>query len=576
MIAIVLMVVVVSILAVYQYRWTGEISRTEQARLKNSLATSVRNFDQEFSYDFQQLCAGLELDPEAQPSDLEAHAARQLAVWQRGGAHAQLVSGLWIWKNSTTSEALESLTGNDTEFRPASWPAELEPLRGTIHNQVKQAELISNDREALYYPWTFYSEGPALVRPIFRVVPGERRSGQAVSPIGILMVKLNSEYLASQYFPDLVGRQFGAAGQRSFVVAVRTSQPPNRTVYISETNFSLAAGPSDAAVNLFDLVGEESRRRGHAPLQSSAPGEQWQLIAQHPSGSLEEAVASWRRRNLAISLGLLLVLAASMALIFSGARRSRALARLQMEFVAGVSHELCTPLAVINTAADNLADGVVESNAQIQEYGSLIRGQGRRLERLVDEVLLFTAGRFGLSGYQLKPVEVAALLSQSLSTSEAHLREAGFTCITTIAEGLPPILADPTAAITCVENVVSNAIKYSNSSKWIAIQASETVSNGKPEVRISVEDKGIGIGPGDLPHIFEPFYRVPSVRDHQIRGVGLGLYLVKRMMEEMGGRVSVTSELGRGTTVVLHFVAAGSAEQLSAEPIPEVQDSRKT
>jgi len=576
LIAIVLMVVVVSILAVYQYRWTGEISRTEQARLKNSLATSVRNFDQEFSYDFQQLCAGLELDPEAQPSDLEAHAARQLAVWQRGGAHAQLVSGLWIWKNSTTSEALESLTGNDTEFRPASWPAELEPLRGTIHNQVKQAELISNDREALYYPWTFYSEGPALVRPIFRVVPGERRSGQAVSPIGILMVKLNSEYLASQYFPDLVGRQFGAAGQRSFVVAVRTSQPPNRTVYISETNFSLAAGPSDAAVNLFDLVGEESRRRGHAPLQSSAPGEQWQLIAQHPSGSLEEAVASWRRRNLAISLGLLLVLAASMALIFSGARRSRALARLQMEFVAGVSHELCTPLAVINTAADNLADGVVESNAQIQEYGSLIRGQGRRLERLVDEVLLFTAGRFGLSGYQLKPVEVAALLSQSLSTSEAHLREAGFTCITTIAEGLPPILADPTAAITCVENVVSNAIKYSNSSKWIAIQASETVSNGKPEVRISVEDKGIGIGPGDLPHIFEPFYRVPSVRDHQIRGVGLGLYLVKRMMEEMGGRVSVTSELGRGTTVVLHFVAAGSAEQLSAEPIPEVQDSRKT
>ena len=576
MIAIVLMVVVVSILAVYQYRWTGEISRTEQARLKNSLATSVRNFDQEFSYDFQQLCAGLELDPEAQPSDLEAHAARQLAVWQRGGAHAQLVSGLWIWKNSTTSEALESLTGNDTEFRPASWPAELEPLRGTIHNQVKQAELISNDREALYYPWTFYSEGPALVRPIFRVVPGERRSGQAVSPIGILMVKLNSEYLASQYFPDLVGRQFGAAGQRSFVVAVRTSQPPNRIVYISETNFSLAAGSSDAAVNLFDLVGEESRRRGHAPLQSSAPGEQWQLIAQHPSGSLEEAVASWRRRNLAISLGLLLVLAASMALIFSGARRSRALARLQMEFVAGVSHELCTPLAVINTAADNLADGVVESNAQIQEYGSLIRGQGRRLERLVDEVLLFTAGRFGLSGYQLKPVEVAALLSQSLSTSEAHLREAGFTCITTIAEGLPPILADPTAAITCVENVVSNAIKYSNSSKWIAIQASETVSNGKPEVRISVEDKGIGIGPGDLPHIFEPFYRVPSVRDHQIRGVGLGLYLVKRMMEEMGGRVSVTSELGRGTTVVLHFVAAGSAEQLSAEPIPEVQDSRKT
>ncbi len=576
LIAIIAMIVVVFILAVYQYRWTGEISRTEQARLKNSLATSVRNFDQEFSYDFQQLCASLELDPETKPSDLEAHASRQLAGWQRTGAHAPLVSGLWIWKGSPTPEAIESLSRNDPEFRPALWPSELESLRGPIHHQLQQAELVSSDREALYYAWTFYSDGPALVRPIFRIVPGERRSGQAVSPIGMLIVKLNSEYLASHYLPDLVDRQFGAAGQRSFVVAVRTSQPPYRTVYISDTNFSLAAGSSDATVNLFDLVGEESRRRGHAPLQSSAPGEQWQLIAQHPSGSLEEAVASWRRRNLAISLGLLVVLAASMALIFTSARRSRALARMQMEFVAGVSHELCTPLAVINTAADNLADGVVENAVQMQEYGSLIRGQGRRLERLVDEVLLFTAGRFGLSGYRLERVEVAEIIAQGLATSESNLREAGFEWTKSIEDNLPPIVADASAVITCIENVVSNAIKYSNSNKWLAIRATAASSESKMEVRISVADKGIGIAPEDLPHIFEPFYRVPSVRDHQIRGVGLGLYLVKRMMEEMGGRVSVTSELGRGTTVVLHFVAAGNAEQSSAEPLPEVQDSRKT
>ena len=84
-------------------------------------------------------------------------------------------------------------------------------------------------------------------------------------------------------------------------------------------------------------------------------------------------------------------------------------------------------LAVINTAAENLADGVVENTEQMQEYGGLIRGQGRRLERLVDEVLLFTAGRFGLSGYELEPVEVAPIVSQSLSTSEASLHEAGFT-----------------------------------------------------------------------------------------------------------------------------------------------------
>jgi signal transduction histidine kinase len=295
-------------------------------------------------------------------------------------------------------------------------------------------------------------------------------------------------------------------------------------------------------------------------LLASDPGEQWQLVARHPAGSLELAVSSWRRRNLAISLGLLAVLAGSMGLIFSAARRSKALARMQMEFVAGVSHELCTPLAVINTAAENLADGVVENAEQMQEYGDLIRGQGRRLERLVDEVLLFTAGRFGLSGYDLEPVEVSPIVSLSLSTAEANLRDAGFTVAKEISDKLPPIVADPSAAITCIENLVSNAVKYSNSNRWIAVRAYQASAGTKPEVRISVEDKGIGISSADLAHIFEPFYRVQSVRDNQIRGVGLGLYLVKRMMEDMGGRVSVTSELGCGTVAVLHFPAADVAD----------------
>jgi signal transduction histidine kinase len=314
-------------------------------------------------------------------------------------------------------------------------------------------------------------------------------------------------------------------------------------------------------VNLFDLVGEEARRRGHPQLQASAPGEQWQLVAKHPAGSLDEAVASWRRRNLAISLGLLAILAGSMALIFSGARNSKALAKMQMEFVAGVSHELCTPLAVINTAAENLADGVVENAEQMQEYGGLIRAQGHRLGRLVDEVLLFTAGRFGLSGYNLEPVDVASIVTQSLSTAETNLHDAGFTVSKEIDDQLPPIVADPSAVITCIENLVSNAIKYSNSSKWIAIRAYKVSSGSKPEVRINVEDKGIGISSADLAHIFEPFYRVQTVRDNQIRGVGLGLYLVKRMMEDMGGRVSVTSELGRGTAVILHFPVTDLADQ---------------
>jgi len=562
LIAVIVMIAVVSVLAVYQYRWTGEISRTEQARLRNSLATSVRNFDQEFSYDFQQLCESFELDPEAEPSAIESHVAREQASWTRTSAHEELVKSLYIWRiGSSKAATLESFDPGDNRLHDANWPTELEPLHRFLTERAEFFSRAIDDREAVYYPWTFFEDAPAMIRPIFEIASSGRDSSSGVHTVGILIVVLNREYLDREYLPDLVDRHFGASGQRSFVVSVRTAAPPYQTIYLSDPKSSIAASSTDAAVNLFDLVGEEARRRGHPPLQASAAGEQWQLIAQHPAGSLEEAVASWRRRNLAINLGLLAILAGSMALIFSGARRSKALARMQMEFVAGVSHELCTPLAVINTAAENLADGIVENIGQMQEYGGLIRAQGHRLGRLVDEVLLFTAGRFGLSGYDLEPVEVAPLLTQSLSTSEANLHDAGFTVAKQIGENLPPILADPSAAITCIENLVSNAMKYSNSSKWIAIRACEAQTGSKPEVRISVEDKGMGIPSADLAHIFEPFYRVQSVRDNQIRGVGLGLYLVKRMMEDMGGRVSVKSELGRGTEAVLHFPAADFGDQ---------------
>jgi signal transduction histidine kinase len=194
-----------------------------------------------------------------------------------------------------------------------------------------------------------------------------------------------------------------------------------------------------------------------------------------------------------------------MAMLISAARRSRALAKMQMEFVAGVSHELCTPLAVINSAAENLADGVVETPEQMQEYGGMIRGQGRRLERLVDGVLLFTAGRFGLSGYEMAPLDVAAVAEQSLTAAEPTLRDAGFTLEKEIARGLPLVMADASAVTTCIENMINNAIKYSDATKWVAVRTRVACNGAKPEVQIQVEDKGVGIPPVDLPHILEPF-----------------------------------------------------------------------
>jgi signal transduction histidine kinase len=557
--AIAAMVAGVSILAAFQYRWTGEISRTEQNRLKVSLAASVHDFDQEFSFDFQQLCEGFELDPEREASGLESQLAGRLLKWSSSSPHPEFVGGIFLWNTDAAGGArLQEFRENEKRFRNADWPARLLPVRESLERQARQPSTEINDRDAVYYPWTAIEEAPALVRPVFRIAPAEGGAESEVHATGLLIVELNEEFLERQYFPDLVERHFGAPGQRSFAVTVRSARPPYRTVYVSDPGIFISGDSPDAAVNLFDLVGGESRRRGHAPLQSSDAGRQWQLAVQHPAGSLEEAVTSWRRRNLALSLGLLGVLAVSMALLISAARRSRALAKMQMEFVAGVSHELCTPLAVINSAAENLADGVIDAPEQVQEYGGMIRGQGRRLERLVDGVLLFTAGRFGLSGYEMAPLEIARVVEQAVAAAEPGARDAGFTLEKEICGNLPMVLADASAIMTCIENLISNAIKYSDRNRWAAVRACAASAGVKKEVRIVVEDKGTGIPPADLPHILEPFYRVQSARDKQISGVGLGLHLVKRLMEDMGGRVSVVSELGRGTQVTLHFPALES------------------
>ena len=178
---------------------------------------------------------------------------------------------------------------------------------------------------------------------------------------------------------------------------------------------------------------------------------------------------------------------------------------------------------------------------------------------------MFTAGRYGRSGYDLRPVEVGPMVTQSLAASESMLRDAGFAVEKEIGGDLPCVVGDAAAVSKCIENLVSNAMKYAGADKWIAVRARMATVNRKPEVQISVEDKGIGISAADLPHIFEPFYRVQAVRDGQIRGVGLGLYLVKRTMEAMDGRVTVSSELGRGTFFTLHFPVASPDENHGGE-----------
>jgi signal transduction histidine kinase len=242
------------------------------------------------------------------------------------------------------------------------------------------------------------------------------------------------------------------------------------------------------------------------------------------------------------------------------------LARMQMEFVASVSHELRTPLAVMRSAADNLADGLIHGEVAMRKYGTILRRQSRSMAELVDQILLFASTEDHHKHYVLQPLDVVSIINSTVAAIEGLTREHRFVFDRQIQPNLPPVLGDREAISQCLQNLVGNAVKYSGQSKLVTIRAftAPAEAGTGDELRIAVEDRGIGIDSSELSRIFDPFYRSAQARTAQIHGTGLGLSLAKRIVEAMGGRISVISELYVGSTFTLHFEIARGEDMETA------------
>jgi len=162
-------------------------------------------------------------------------------------------------------------------------------------------------------------------------------------------------------------------------------------------------------------------------------------------------------------------------------------------------------------------------------------------------------GDISLKGFFIQPPRVKHVRSRSGITVEGS----GFTLEEHVEAGLPFAMGDLRALSHCLQNLIANAVKYSGKSKWISVSASaHYLASHSEEIWITVRDRGIGVSESDLPHIFEPFYRSAKSVDAQIHGAGLGLAVAKRIAEAMGGRLSLTSELGVGSAFTLHLKVA--------------------
>jgi two-component system sensor histidine kinase SenX3 len=284
----------------------------------------------------------------------------------------------------------------------------------------------------------------------------------------------------------------------------------------------------------------------------------WVLMAKHRAGSLEAAVAAVRMRNLVISSSVLMLLTLAIGLIVVSARRAQELARQQMEFVAAVSHELRTPVSVIGVAAGNLADGVVGDPQRVRKYGETIQGEARRLAETVERVLQLAGIAAGKAAAARTPVNPDDLVQESLAACRTEIERAGVNVEVAIADNLPHVVGDVSALRSALQNLISNAVKYGGSARWLRVSAQPAPGSRLPvpdTIQFVVEDRGMGIDADDKKHIFEPFYRGREAVSQQIQGSGLGLNLVHRIAEAHGGTVNVTSEPGKGSTFTLALPA---------------------
>ena len=299
---------------------------------------------------------------------------------------------------------------------------------------------------------------------------------------------------------------------------------------------------------LYENASTKSGERFEVERVMAAPSfEGVRLQLRYRDRSIEEEV-----RRLAIAktslIGFIdLMLLAGLGLVWTNVRRELRLSRLKSDFVANVSHELKTPLALIRLYAETLELRRVPSDERKGEYYRVIGKESRRLTQLINNILDFSRIEAGRREYRMTPSDIGAVVRDVVESYRFAIEKLGFSLELSLGDELPPLELDPEAISQAVINLLNNAIKYSSEEKSIKV----SVRRELDRVLLSVSDRGIGIPRSEHRRIFEKFYRVETSLVHTTKGSGLGLALVQHITEAHGGRVELTSAPGEGSTFTL-------------------------
>ncbi len=248
---------------------------------------------------------------------------------------------------------------------------------------------------------------------------------------------------------------------------------------------------------------------------------------------------------------VLIMLGLSLAALTLGLRLAMEqveVAELKSGFLANVTHELKTPLAMIRMASETLELGRVRNAEDTQRFLGVIGRECRRLTIMINNVLDFAKIEEGRREFLFAPADLGALVRDTVELFEPQFEQGGFRVSVDVAPDLPSAQVDAQAITQCLINLVDNAVKYSGARKEIGLRA---WTEGDGWARIAVTDRGIGVAPKDAERIFEKFTRAETGLVHNVKGSGLGLALVRHIARAHGGDVTLTSTPDQGSTFTL-------------------------
>src|SRR2546427_401503 len=491
-----ILVVLLATLATFQYRWLGEVSQAERERMRAGLRTRAFEFAQEFDSELTRTYVAFHDDSERIDSDPAAALADGHVRWRSSTMAPALVRGIYLLEGRTfDAGTLRRFDPDRRTLEPVEWPPE---LAASLHRTQHAVPRIAGAAPAMLMADAIDSRIPALIIPVPRVT---RMADDGMVNVftdsaavpRVVIVVLDAARLQQDVVEPLMAKHFGDRVTSDYAVTIVRRDEAGTVVYNSSER-PVDAATADVTQGVFDLRMDELNRIAKGRI----PG-------------------------------------------VSGPARA----------------EPRAPVAVICSAGENLADGVVADGPQVKRYGSLIQSEGRRLHDMVERVLEFAGVTSGAPPRPHTAVDVTRVIADAIGGLRAEASDRGVTINVHMNGSLPAVRGDADPLRSAGQDISGYAVKVSSAGTTVDVGTDVSGSS----VQIRVADRGLGIDADDLPHIFKPFRRGRRAMEVQIQGTGIGLSVVRHVVDAHHGEVRIDSRPGEGTTVIVEL------------PVSEVSDT---